>query len=328
VEDENAALKTKLTELAASHAAAKEAIAALNAENASLKAQAASTLTEILAAVSTVTTGAMEILPVRPDSRQFVEWRMGGIPPPPPFVPRFDRAWCAAVCADGWKADVDVAAGDMRVMVTQKGLGDVTLRSATPLPRGPSPCVGPGGRQQLPAYRVIVEAHNDDGWCRLGFVPSHHTHGGIATAAVAATPQYGIHNYGGWYILVYAASAGNVHSTTLFSGWTVMTLADSAYATTNKVPPVPAGGAVEFAVDYAAGTCRVAFYTPAAVAGGFAEAPHAKMELRFVATAAGAGSEGRPIPARTVPTAADSGVALYPAVLTLESGTIWRFAVV
>jgi hypothetical protein len=107
-----------------------------------------------------------------------------------------------------------------------------------------------------------------------------------------------------------------------------MTLADSAYATTNKVPPVPAGGAVEFAVDYSAGTCRVAFYTPAAVAGGFAEAPHAKMELRFVATAAGAGSEGRPIPARTVPTAADSGVALYPAVLTLESGTIWRFAVI
>jgi hypothetical protein len=31
----------------------------------------------------------------------------------------------------------------------------------------------------------------------------------------------------------------------------------------------------------------VAFYTPAAVAGGFVEAPHAKMELRFEATSCG-----------------------------------------
>jgi hypothetical protein len=51
-----------------------------------------------------------------------------------------------------------------------------------------------------------------------------------------------------------------------------------------KFPPVPEGSAVEFAVDYAAGTSRVAFYTPAAVAGRFVEAPYARMELRFVAT--------------------------------------------
>jgi hypothetical protein len=86
---------------------------------------------------------------------------------------------------------------------------------------------------------------------------------------------------------------------------------------------------VEFAVDYDAGTCRVAFYTPAAVAGGFVEAPHAKMELRFVATEAGKSASGRPVPARSVPTAADSSVALYPAVEALTaSGNVWRFAAV
>jgi hypothetical protein len=107
----------------------------------------------------------------------------------------------------------------------------------------------------------------------------------------------------------------------LFSGWTVLCPDVSAYATTSTVPPVPAGGAVEFAVDYAAGTCRVAFYTPAAVAGGFVDPPHAKMELRFIATEA----KGR-IPARPVPTAADSGVQLYPAVMTSVAGVSWRFA--
>jgi hypothetical protein len=110
------------------------------------------------------------------------------------------------------------------------------------------------------------------------------------------------------------------------SGWTVMPPGDSAYATTAEVPRVPPGSAVEFAVDYDAGTCRVAFYTRAAVAGGFVQAPHAKMELRFVATAAGAEGRGRSFPARAVPTAADSGVALYPAVVADGSGIIWRFA--
>jgi hypothetical protein len=37
------------------------------------------------------------------------------------------------------------------------------------------------------------------------------------------------------------------------------------------------------AVDYAASTCRVAFDMPTARRGGFVEASHAKMELRFVA---------------------------------------------
>jgi hypothetical protein len=74
---------------------------------------------------------------------------------------------------------------------------------------------------------------------------------------------------------------------------------------------------VEFALDYAAGTCRVAFYTPTAVPGVFMEAPHAKMELRFVATAD---------PARSDPTAADSVVELYPAAATADGYARWRFA--
>jgi hypothetical protein len=78
---------------------------------------------------------------------------------------------------------------------------------------------------------------------------------------------------------------------------------------------------LEFAVDYAAGTCRVAFYTPEAVAGGFVEAPHAKMELRFVATEA-----TFIVPARSVPTLADSGVELYPAAMSDRPGAVWRFA--
>jgi hypothetical protein len=85
---------------------------------------------------------------------------------------------------------------------------------------------------------------------------------------------------------------------------------------------VAPGGAVEFAVDFAAGTCRVAFYTPAAVEGGFVEAPHAKMELRFVATETPQYRLARP-----VPTLADSGVELYPATATDDPvGAIWRFA--
>jgi hypothetical protein len=91
------------------------------------------------------------------------------------------------------------------------------------------------------------------------------------------------------------------------------------------VPPVAAGGAVEFAVDYAANMCRVAFYTPAAVAGGFVEAPHAKMELRFVATPAEYLPTWGPIPARSVPTVAgDSCMQLHPAVTAFGVGGICR----
>jgi hypothetical protein len=309
--------EAKLVELAASHTAAiskleaqhKDAITKLEAENYALKAQAASTLTQV---VTAITTGTMEILPIRPDRRQFLEWRVGGIPPSP-LPPQFDRAWCAAVCTAGWKVNVDAAARDVRAKVTRVGSTFCTLRSAAPLPR-----------QQMAAYRIVVEAYSGNGSdqsCSVGFVPSHRRHVSGTLMAVAPNPRDGIHNYGGWYIVVAATRVESLRDAK-YSGWAVLPPADSGYATTAEVPPVPAGGAVEFAVDYAADTCRVAFYTPAAVAGGFVEAPHARMELRFVATAA-VGAEGGG--QRSVPSEADSGVALYPAV---DGGSIWRFAAV
>jgi hypothetical protein len=198
--------------ITAQEAQHKKALAKLEAENAALKAQTASAFTEILAAV---TTGAMEILPVRPDSRQFVEWRVGGIPPPPP--PEFDRTWCAAVCAGGWKADISAGAENMCATITQNGLDSCTLRSAAPLPRSPSPRRGASGGQQLPMYRVIVEAYGARGSCYLGFVPSHHTHRAAGATAVAPSPHYGIYNYGGWLIEVQASRRSEVDRA-LYSG--------------------------------------------------------------------------------------------------------------
>jgi hypothetical protein len=124
------------------------------------------------------------------------------------------------------------------------------------------------GRQQ-PVYRVIIEMYGETRECSLGFVPSHHEMSGsvAATTAVAPTPLYDIHNYGGWSIEARASRLLG----TKYSGWTVVPPAASAYATTAAVPAVPAGGAVEFAVDYVTGTCCVAFYTPVAVAGGFVD---------------------------------------------------------
>jgi hypothetical protein len=327
-EQHAAALRVKdavMTKMEMSHAAAiskleahhKDVVADLKAENAALRAQAASTLTEILAAVAAVTTGAMEILPVRPDSRQFVEWRVGGIPPPAP--PQFDRAWCAAVC-DWWGVQIDAAAGDTRAIVRSSSSGYCTLRSDAPLPRGPDVS---SARQRLPAYRVVIEALGEDGRCCLGFVPSHNIHGSGPPTAVVCARKCDIDRYGGWCIEVRGWSTGTVDS-----GWTAMTPAESAYATTHKVPEVIAGGAVEFAVDYVTGTCRVAFYTPAAVAGGFVEPSHAKMELRFVASTEDRDIYGMPYPRRPVPTAADSVVALYPAVQTRDRGSVWRFVAV
>jgi hypothetical protein len=185
-------------------------------------------------------------------------------------------------------------------------IGCLTLRSAAPL--------SPRHLNRLPAsYRIVVEAHNESQICYLGFVPGHYPGRNGARAAVTPELRFSIEKYGGWYIAVGRAGF-------LSNGWTALEPSDSGYATTSKIPPVPAGGAVEFAVDYAAGTCRVAFYTPTAVAGGFVT-PHAKMELRFVAAAA-----TEIVPARPIPTLPDSGVELYPVAATDFVGPIWRFA--
>jgi hypothetical protein len=227
----------------------------------------------------------------------------------------------------------------MRAQVKQDDpVGSVTLRGAAPLPRHlPSLAIRP---LQLPSYCVVIEAYPApiDGEnaqrCNLGFLPSHaYTDGAPVTPVVG----HNIRHYGGWWFQVAPDKAIGLTDGSTVHGWKPLppraAVADgavtedtSAYATTDKAPRVPEGSAVELAVNYAAGTCRVAFYAPEAVAGGFVEAPYAKMELRFVAT----GSEVVPswgaVPARSVPTAAaDSPVQLYPAVGAGWAGAVWRF---
>jgi hypothetical protein len=312
---QNAALAAAHAALAAAH---KSTVAQLEKDKATLEAQvqalqahATSKLTDIHTAVAALHTLLPPAVPPLPS------------PPSQPLVPSlapvaFDRDWCDAACGTAWKVDTDAVTSILRVHVTRKtsDAGILTLRGANPLPRCPAvPLVAdgcqPDHHQLLPAYCVVVESYNAAyQWCSLGFVPSHHVYAG--GAAVTAVAGRSILEYGGWYITVYSAQIGNVND-----GWTAVKPSDGTYATTAQVPAVPAGSAVEFAVDYAAGACRVAFYTPAAVAGGFVDAPYAKMELRFVATDR---------PARPVPTVADSGVELYPAASTCAAGAIWRFA--
>jgi hypothetical protein len=277
-----------------------------------LRAEVAAQLATIHAAVTSKL--ALELHPVRTDRSQFATLHIGPVP-----FDEFDTVWCASACGEAWKVDVDPVA-HMRAHVTQHGGGYVTLRGVTPLPRR-LPTTG-ASQQQLPSYRVIIEAYPApaDGevthYCNVGLVPSHsYTDGAVVTPVVG----HDIRHCGGWWFQVnpMVCRGFNISSTVL--GWKPLlprvtvagdaAAADtSAYATTDVIPPVPAGGAIEFAVDYAAGTCRVAFYTPAAVAGEFAEAPYAKMELRFVATAAEVLPKWGAVPARSVPTAAGNAL--------------------
>jgi hypothetical protein len=275
--------------------------AALKAELATLKAQAASELTDIHSGVATL---------LKLHSRASQQMT-------------FDRTWSAS--SNEWKASIDPDTG-IHAHVTQQGRSAFfTLRSAAPLPSRSALAAGRQQHSQLPLYRVIVEAYSKDGWCFLGFVPKQRSD-------TAATVSGGaIWDYGGWSIQVWPSRDGKVEPSK-YRGWTVLlpTPADgaadaavdtSAYATTAVVPPVLPGSAVEFAVNNVTGTCRVAFYAPKAVAGGFVEVPHARMELRFIETEAHAG-----MPARSIPTAAGSTVELYPAVMTGGADAIWRFA--
>jgi hypothetical protein len=335
-----AAKDAAIADLKSSLAQANVSLAKVEAENDVLKADAAAQLATIHAAVTSKL--ALEIHPVRRDRRQFATLHLGPVP-----FDAFDIAWCAAACGEVWKVDIDPVT-HMRAHVTQgHRFGSVTLRGAAPLPRrlpptGASP-------QQLPSYRVIIEAYPEpvDGrntqFCNVGFLPSHTSTDSAPIIPVVkrSIRHFGdICHYGGWWFQVHPTERRELSASiapTLF-GWKPLSpravcageaaAADSsAYATTDAAPPVPAGSAVELAMDYAAGTCRVAFYTPAAVEGGFEEAPYAKMELRFVATAAARRvlSWGA-IPERAVPTAAaDSLIQLYPAVSGGYAGTVCRF---
>jgi hypothetical protein len=330
-----AELKKQNAQLEASHARAitakDTALAKLECDQATmLRAEVAAQVSAVHAVVTSKL--ALELHPVRRDRRQFATLHTGPVP-----FDKFDTAWCAASGGKKqWKVDID-SLTQTRAHLKQHGrAGTMTLRGAAPLPRC-LPCTGTSP-QQLPSYCVIIEAYpapDSDGngqWCNVGFVPSHTSTDG---ASVTPVMGRGICNYGGWWIQLQPAAACGLGRPTVV-GWTpllpraaagdaVGAALTSTYATSDEAPPVPAGSAVEFAVDCAAGTCRVAFYTPAAVAGGFLEAPHAKMELRFAATTARDVRDWGAVPARSVPTAASSRVQLYPAVEAAYAGAVWRF---
>jgi hypothetical protein len=328
LENEKAALRAATS---ATIAKLEQEKAALEAQVAVFQAQAMSKLTDIHAAVTAPRT--LEIHPVRPDRRQFAGWHTG----PVPACVTFDHDWCTMACSTWWKVDIDAAG--MRAHVIKSIQGCLTLRSAAPLARRPwLPFMAGDGPQrgELPSYRIVIEAYGESGHCALGFVPSHGCafmqSGARGLAAISPFPGCDISNYGGWFIDVHEGSPTIVPDGTR-SGWTALVPSrgsdaggavcndTSTYATTSTVPPLPAGSAVEFTVDYAAGTCLVAFYTPAAVARGFRAAPHAVLELRFVVTEA-----ERNIPARSsIPTTPDSVLALYPAVATTFDDAIFRF---
>jgi hypothetical protein len=315
----------------------KEALAQCEAGRrlkASWKADFASRLSAIHTAVTLSLT--LEVHPLRPDQRQFITWHAGPLPP----VYVFDYAWATAVCGDTGKGcnndvgiDFDINT-DMRARVTRMPRAGnlLTLRSSVPLIRLPLNTSAAVLRKRLPLYRVVVEAYPEVArGCHIGFVPSHV--GGNSTHS-RVSPKFGssMMNTGGWWFIVQPEHSFAFFANPADQGWIAMTPREtassvnvapsdiSAYATTTIVPPLPAGGAVELAVDYAAGTCRVAFYMPQAVAGGFVAAPFAAMELRFVATERAFGR----IPARAVPTK-DPKVHLYPALGTDDPGVVWRF---
>jgi hypothetical protein len=288
-------------------------------------------VTSRLSAIHTAVTTSLtlEVHPTRLDQRQFVTWHPGPVPP----LHVFDRVWAATVCGDRAHAVIDPKTGTRaRVSQMPSGGGSLGLRSSRPLIRLPPNISAVIPRRQLPSYRVVIDAYPEfDGKFEIGFIPSHV---GAKSTNSLVTPRVGypIFEAGGWWFSVYEKSHGPICAQSTYLGWVVMAPLGpnnanapvgnmSTYATMPIVPPLPPGGAVELAVDYAAGTCRVAFYTREAVAGGFVAAPFATMELRFVAT-----EKYGSIPARAVPTEADPNVLLYPVVATNGPGAIWHFA--
>jgi hypothetical protein len=245
---------------------------------------------------------------------------------------KFDPACAAATNARVDLAEDTSGIGSAAVLGFQHHC--LTLWGAAPLQRlQPSPQQEQQQQQApLASYCVIVTAYDTSEFSRIGFIP------GTALGGDVNTVIRGIAECGGWYIDVAPKSFNPVQAK-LHSGWQPLrprSTADphngvtgdcafSAYATTAVVPPLPPGGAVQFAVDDATGTCRVAFYMPMTVTGGFMEPPYATMELRFIATDA---DQNYCIPARSSPTAAGSGVELFPAVTAFDAcgGASWRFA--
>jgi hypothetical protein len=252
------AVETRLAELEASHAraiAAKDAAyTKLERDHAALRADAAAQLTATYAAVTSKL--ALEVHPGRADGRQFAMLHVG---PVPVDTFRFDSAWCLAACGDKWLVDIDPVTHMRAHVTTGRGWGHVTLRGGAPLPRHLFlPDASP---PRLPSYRVVIEAYpapidgKNTQYCNVGFVPSH-----ACTDGTLLTPVVGhsIHNYGGWFLQLRPESMTWMDARAgVFAGWKPVApraATDAAVDDTSPyartVPRVPAGSAVEFAVDY------------------------------------------------------------------------------
>jgi hypothetical protein len=121
LQNEAAAKDARLEEMKAEKEALGATNAALEAQVAALQAQTTSKLSDIHGAIAALHT----LLPPQVPSLTLA-----------PVA--FDCDWCAAACGPKWRVDVDASTG-MRAHVTHGGNGTLTLRSAAPLPRRPSP---------------------------------------------------------------------------------------------------------------------------------------------------------------------------------------------
>jgi hypothetical protein len=284
-----AAHAANICDLKASHAATVTAqTATITAQTATITAHAA-TITDLRAQVSelrALSTQRYEL--VRPEARtarEFIIPYSGPFPPsavlPPSTdvspLPRivglgmFDPEWYAAsIVGTTWQCDLNAPHYDVAHCTADDGRYLLTLRTDPPLPRDSAGTV---------VCRFVIEAYPPDqhATCYLGLIPSSAT----------PTPMWGIPDLGGWELYLsppgpHASRAGGTWAPMQPHQGRPLPPDGSAYATTAQVPKVPVGGAVEFAVDYAANTCRVAFYTPEGVAAGIRQsAPFAKMELHF-----------------------------------------------
>jgi hypothetical protein len=160
----------------------RAALATRERELAALRAEATAQLSAVHAVVTSKL--ALELHPVRGDRRQFATLHVGPVP-----FHEFDSAWCTAACGRDWKVDIDPVTHTRARVKEHSRVGSVTLRGPMPLPRrlpgtGASP-------QQLPSYRVIIDAYpaaiygDIMRYCNIGFVPSHTYTDGAAVTPVA-----------------------------------------------------------------------------------------------------------------------------------------------
>jgi hypothetical protein len=231
----------------------------------------ATSVSELRASVAALTAllqvQQYELVTVRgsapPSSRQYVI-PLGSAPPPPPPPPplRFDAEWYArSMAGTKFLCDLNAPHYDRVRCTAQDDPADahrvwsrLVLRAAAPLPRPPrlvdaDPVAS--AREETPAACtfIIVKYPPKDGGvfdCPIGLLPS----------TAVATPTWAVIHLRGYTI--YPHSNGT-HPPT--GPWTAVT--DSEFV---KSMQVPEGGAVRFSLDYAASTCRLTFYTPAAVA--------------------------------------------------------------